>query len=83
MQEILKIHNLKFQYPAYPGLVFPQLLKGINLSVRSGDFKIILGKPESGKSTLLKILLSLIPRYTDGNIDGSVDFEETPIVLTP
>ena len=79
MQEILKIHNLKFQYPAYPGLVFPQLLKGTNLSVRSGDFKIILGKPESGKSTILNILLSLIPRYTDGEISGAVEYKGTPV----
>lgn len=79
MQEILKIQNLEYQYPSYPGLVFPQILKGINLSVKSGDFKIILGKPESGKSTLLKIILSLIPRYTDGKISGTVEYMETPV----
>ena len=75
IQEILKIQNLEYQYPSYPGLVFPQLLKGINLSVKPGDFKIILGKPESGKSTLLKIMLSLIPRYTDGKISGTVEYK--------
>lgn len=79
MQEILKIQNLEYQYPSYPGLDFPQLLKGINLSVKSGDFKIILGKPESGKSTLLKIILSLIPRYTDGKISGTAEYMGTPI----
>ncbi len=79
MQEILKIQNLKYQYPSYPGLDFPQLLKGINLSVKPGDFKIILGKPESGKSTLLKIILSLIPRYTDGKISGTVEYTGTLI----
>ncbi len=79
MQEILKIQNLEYQYPSYPGLDFPQLLKGINLSVKSGDFKIILGKPESGKSTLLNIILSLIPRYTDGKISGPAEYMGTPI----
>lgn len=79
MKEILKIQNLKYQYPSYPGLDFPQLLKGVNLSVNSGDFKIILGKPESGKSTLLKVIISLIPRYTDGIISGKVEYMGTPI----
>lgn len=79
MQEILRIQNLKYQYPSYPGLEFPQLLKGINLTVGSGDFKVILGKPESGKSTLLKIMLSLIPRYTNGKISGIVEYNGTPV----
>jgi len=79
MQEILKIKNLKYQYPSYPGLDFPQLLKGINLTVNPGDFKIILGKPESGKSTLLKIILSLIPRYTNGTLSGQVDYKGMPV----
>ncbi|MDA3941168.1 MAG: ATP-binding cassette domain-containing protein [Spirochaetia bacterium] len=79
MQEILKIQNLKFQYPAYPGLDFPELLRGINLNINAGDFKIIIGKPEAGKSTLLKIILSLIPRYTQGIISGTLEFKGTQI----
>ncbi|MEA1911454.1 MAG: ATP-binding cassette domain-containing protein [Spirochaetota bacterium] len=79
MQEILKIENLKYQYPSYPGLEFPQLLKGINLTVKSGDFIVILGKPETGKSTLLKIILSLIPRYTNGIISGNVEYKGNPV----
>ncbi len=75
MQEILKIQNLKFQYPAYPGLFFPPLFDGLNLSVSKGDFKVILGKPESGKTTLLRIMLSLIPRYTEGSISGTLEYK--------
>lgn len=75
MQEILKIENLKYKYPSYPGLDFPRLLNGINITVNSGDFIIIMGKPESGKSTLLKIIQSLIPRYTDGTISGLVEYK--------
>ncbi len=79
MQEILKIKNLKYQYPSYPGLDFPQLLNGVDLSVNSGDFIVILGKPETGKSTLLKIILSLIPRYTNGIISGNVEYNGIPV----
>ncbi len=79
MNEILKIKNIKYRYPSYPGLDFPMLLKGINLSVKEGEFKIILGKPESGKSTLIKIILSLIPRYTHGEISGEVFYNGTNI----
>ena len=79
IQEILKIENLKYTYPSYPGLEFPELLSGINLTVNSGDFVIILGKPESGKSTLLKTILSLIPRYTNGKISGIIEYKKTSI----
>ncbi len=79
MNEILKIQNLTYRYPSYPGLDFPPLLKGIDFSLREGEFKIILGKPESGKSTLIKILLSLIPRYTGGEINGEVYYKGSPI----
>ena len=79
MQEILKVENLEFKYPSYPGLTFPKLLKGINLTVNSGEIKIILGKPESGKSTLLKIILSIIPRYTNGILNGSMVYRNTPL----
>jgi energy-coupling factor transport system ATP-binding protein len=83
MQEILKIENLKYKYPSYPDLEFPELLKGINLSVKKGEFIIILGKPESGKSTLLKIILSLIPRYTNGRISGNVEYMGKPVENFP
>lgn len=79
MQEILKIESLKFQYPAYPGLNFPKLLNGVNLTVGLGDFVVILGKPETGKSTFLKIILSLIPRYTNGTISGSIKYKGSSI----
>jgi energy-coupling factor transport system ATP-binding protein len=79
MQEILKIANLKYKYPSYPGLDFPQLLNGIDLTVNSGDFVVILGKPETGKTTLLKIILSLIPRYTNGTLSGKIEYKEIPV----
>lgn len=78
MQEILKIENLKYQYPSYPGLEFPQLLNGVDLTINSGDFVVILGKPETGKSTLLKIILSLIPRYTNGTLSGKIEYKGVP-----
>ena len=79
MQEILKIENLKYQYPSYPGLDFPQLLNSIDLTVNTGDFVVILGKPETGKTTLLKIILSLIPRYTNGTLSGKLEYKEVPV----
>ena len=79
MQEILKIENLKYKYPSYPNLDFPQLLNGINLTINTGDFIVILGKPETGKSTLLKIILSLIPRYTKGILSGKIEYKGIPV----
>ncbi len=72
MKELLELKQLSFKYPDYPGLEFPQLFSNINLTLNKGDFRIVLGKPESGKTTLSRIITGLIPRYTGGVLTGSI-----------
>lgn len=72
MEHILKLKHLKFKYPDYPGVNFPELFSDINLNLKKGDFRVILGKPESGKTTLSRIITGLIPRYTGGKLSGEV-----------
>ncbi len=72
MKDLLRIEQLSFKYPDYPELEFPELFTGLNLTVKEGDFRIVLGKPESGKTTLSRIVTGLIPRYTGGTVSGTV-----------
>ncbi len=58
----LEIKNLKKIYPS--GV---EALKGINLSVKSGDFFALLGPNGAGKSTTIGIITSLVNK-TDGQI---------------
>ncbi|GAA5414887.1 ATP-binding cassette domain-containing protein [Ureaplasma ceti] len=54
------------------GYVVTQILKGINLEIKRGDFVIILGPSGSGKTTLMNIISGL-DRASDGitNVCGT------------
>jgi len=51
-----------------------QVLKGVNLSLKSGGFVAIIGESGSGKTTLLSILSTLLQPS-----EGSVTFEGKPL----
>ncbi len=72
MSDFLSIDHLSFRYPDYPGLAFPELFGDIYLSIGGGGLSLLLGRPESGKTTLTRILGGLVPRFTGGSISGSV-----------
>lgn len=59
--KILKISNLRKNYGEI------QVLKGINLSVRSGEVVVILGPSGCGKSTTLRCINGLEP-FVEGEI---------------
>ena len=52
--EVIKVVDLTKTYAN--GSVTVQALKGINLTVRQGEFVAIMGSSGSGKSTLMNIL---------------------------
>jgi energy-coupling factor transport system ATP-binding protein len=54
---ILEARNLTFEYPGPPPVV---ALKGVNLSLRQGEFVGIVGQNGSGKSTLVRCLVGLL-----------------------
>ena len=47
-------------------------MRNINLTVHKGEKVLILGEPESGKTTLSLILSSLIPEFVEGELEGKV-----------
>jgi energy-coupling factor transport system ATP-binding protein len=79
----LSVKHLDFAYPAYPGLPENQLFRDLSLNLCEGEVRIILGEPESGKTSLGRILCGLIPRYGGGTLRGTVEIDGTPVPATP
>ena len=55
-----------------------QVLFGVGLDLRRGEFVTLLGRNGMGKSTLVKVLLGMLPAH-----GGSVRFEGTEISDRP
>ncbi|MDR0338283.1 MAG: ABC transporter ATP-binding protein [Planctomycetaceae bacterium] len=76
VSELLRTENLTKSY--YRKRLKIPVLKGVNLSVRSGEFVAIIGQSGSGKSTLLHLLGTL-----DNPESGSIYFENQRIDNLP
>ena len=80
MDNIIEIRNLHFRYDADSENSSPEILKGINLDIKKGEFVAILGHNGSGKSTLAKHLNGILTA-TSGNVtvDGIDTSDETKL----
>ncbi len=79
MGGFLRISNLSFSYPHYDGIRNRQIFKDLTFSVEKGEIAVFLAPPESGKSTLSRIITALVPRYTGGTIEGEISLGELNI----
>lgn len=57
LQGALSLREVSFRYAQNE----PMLLQGISLDIRPGEFVAIVGASGGGKTTLLKLMLSLLP----------------------
>ena len=78
MDNIIEIRNLHFRYDADGEKPSEEVLKGIDLDIKQGEFVAVLGHNGSGKSTLAKHLNAILVA-TDGKVtvDGIDTADET------
>lgn len=78
---LLEARSATRRYPSKTGAV--AALRGVDLTVRRGDFAVVLGPSGSGKSTLLNVLSGLDPvdegriRYRGRELRSYTDAERT------
>lgn len=59
-QEMIKCENLVFKYTSHEEGIEKHAINGVNLSVKKGEFLVVLGHNGSGKSTLAKQMNALL-----------------------
>ena len=73
MDAFIQIEHLTFTYPRYSDTeAVNKVFEDLNYTVEEGEFHTIIGAPESGKTTLSRILTGLVPRYSGGRFEGVV-----------
>ncbi len=82
---MLNIEHLSFSYPDYshPPGSGRELFRDLSLTVNEGETLLFLSPPDSGKSTLTKILSGGVPRYTSGKLAGSITLGSLDVLHTP
>jgi energy-coupling factor transport system ATP-binding protein len=83
MDIALEVRDLSFRFPSYPGLKPGPLFTRLDLELARGEICLLLGRAESGKSTLCRILAGLIPRFFGGRLSGRVVLEGDDLGAVP
>ncbi len=80
--DMIDIQHLSFRYPHYKdvGQERGDILKDISLKVSLGERVLIIAPPDSGKTTLAKILMRGIPTYGGGELQGSITVDNINIL---
>jgi energy-coupling factor transport system ATP-binding protein len=68
MRDAVRLERVTFSYPDETDPV----LDDVSLSVREGDFVLVVGHTGSGKSTLLRAMNGLVPHFSGGTFAGQV-----------
>ena len=79
----LDIRDLYFRYPPYPGTKADPVINNFNFVVDRGKVTVLFGKPDSGKTTLSRILGGLLPRFSRGDLKGSIYIGDKDILQSP
>lgn len=66
-QEMIKCENIIFKYTSHEDGIETYAINGVDLTVKKGEFLVVLGHNGSGKSTLAKHMNALL-LPTEGNV---------------
>lgn len=72
---MIELKQLIFSYENQQNII-----QGIDLSVKEGEFVVLCGESGCGKSTLLRILNGLIPELYSGNLSAEGQVLDYPIL---
>lgn len=73
----IDIKDLSFTYM----LSKKPAVSDLNLSLKRGKFYAVLGANGSGKTTLCNIIRGFVPRFFEGELEGEVLFDGTPLSM--
>lgn len=76
---MIKVRNLWFRYENSSRWT----LENINLTIDDGEFVVVAGPNASGKTTLARILVGLIPSFYRGELKGDVEVHNINICKNP
>lgn len=68
MSSAVDIENFSWKYQLAPDFA----LRGVNLRIAEGEFTLVVGPNESGKTTLMMAIKGLIPHSFPGRLEGEV-----------
>ena len=76
---MIDVSHLQFSYPEY-GRPHFSVFKDLSLHVDDGENLLIIAPPDSGKTTLAKILIRGIPTYSGGVLKGEISIDGKDIL---
>lgn len=71
----IHVHQLTFKYPQQPAI-----LQGLNLTIPSNSTTLLSGPTGCGKTTLLKLIAGLLPKYGGTITHGQLVLDDHPRV---
>lgn len=76
----LSIRNLSFRYESIDVVAGARVFDGLSLEVAAARTTVVLGAADAGKTTLSRILVGAVPRFTGGVIEGEIDLGGLPVL---
>ena len=74
---MISFQNFSFRYEESQDFT----LRGIDMTVQTGEFILLTGRSGCGKTTLIRSLNGLIPHFYPGEIKGDLLMERISVVL--
>jgi energy-coupling factor transport system ATP-binding protein len=68
----LRLDGLRFSYPPLGDEPPRQLFEGLTIRLEPGQTGVLLGTADVGKTTLSRMLVGLVPRFTGGVREGGI-----------